>query len=94
MKKLLCINAKTIRFTDPETQKVWNLIPAGLEEGKIYITRGATFKSEHGTICYYIDELGPRLASRFTDLLDDDNVEEEVQAEKAIESIKKELNLN
>src|SRR6187401_1156999 len=93
MKKLLCVNAKIIEYIDPETKEKLNLIPAGLEEGKIYITRGAPFMAEHGCYCYYIEGIGQRLASRFTDLLDDD-VEEEVQAEKAIVDIKNELNLN
>jgi len=92
MKKLLCINTKIIKFIDPKTEKKWTLIPAGLEEGKIYITRGAPFLTEHGAICYYIEGLGERLASRFTDLLDD-STEEEVEAEMALVSIKNELNL-
>jgi hypothetical protein len=92
MKKLLCINAKVIKHFDPETEKTWILHPVGLEEGDVYITRGAQYLTEHGTYCYYIEGLGSRLASRFTDLLDDDT-EEEVQAEKALVSIKNELNL-
>ena len=92
MKKLLCVNAKIINYVDPDGKK-WNLIPEGLEEGKVYITRGAPFMGEHNCYCYYIEGIGKRLVSRFTDLLDDD-VEEELQAEKAIVDIKNELNLN
>jgi len=93
MKKLLCVNAKIIEYIDPETKERLKLHPVGLEEGKVYITRGAPFMAEHSCYCYYIEGIGQRLASRFTDLLDDD-VEEELQAEKAIVDIKNELNLN
>ncbi len=42
----------------------------GLSEGGIYTTSGNKFKDEDGVLCFYIDGLGPKKASRFTSLLE------------------------
>ncbi len=63
----------------------------GLEEGKVYITRGKPFKCEDtGRPVYYIEGLGQKLCCRFTELLE----EEEDSAEKMISKLKEEFELN
>lgn len=81
--KLLCINARKI-----ETEK-FVYKGSGLEEGKIYETKGKPFLGEDSNFKYYIEGLGTRLASRFTELLDEKS-EEDI----AIEKLKQEFQLN
>jgi hypothetical protein len=42
----------------------------GLGEGNIYTTSGNKFTDEDGVVCFYIDGVGPKKASRFTRLLE------------------------
>ena len=85
--KLLCINNKDIIVELPNETICCNA--SDLTEGQEYITRGKPFKDEDNQLCYYIDGIGNRLCIRFTELLEESNT-----AEKAIEQIKRELQLN
>jgi hypothetical protein len=80
--KLLCVNSQMIEIK--EGNHITRYHGAGLKEGEIYITRGKSFKSESGLYNYYIDGLGPRLACRFTELLEDEDTIEEVSLEKLL----------
>lgn len=82
--KLLCINAKEI------TTATHTLSGEGLKEGEIYTTLGKTFLGKSGLPCYYIEGLGARLVSRFTELLEDTDS----QSEMAVKELKKEFNLS
>lgn len=85
MKKLLCINAKLIVFSNIRCHG------GGLKEGEIYETKGKPFIDEYGHENYYIKGLGVKLCCRFTELLED---REEQSAEKALEKLKEEFQLN
>jgi hypothetical protein len=93
MRKLLCVNARILKFTNPDG-KIQYCRPAGLTEGYVYTTRGEKYTGKMGRDCYYIDDVGERLALRFTNYLDDDMTEEDREADKALTSLKNELNLN
>lgn len=80
--KLLCINSKDIKT------KNYLYIGTGLEEGKIYSTKGKPFIDGENELYYYIDGLGARLCRRFTELLDDSI------SEMAITKLKEEFQLN
>jgi hypothetical protein len=80
--KLLCVNPKIIEIK--EGNHITRYHGTGLKEGEIYITRGKPFKSETGMDNYYIDGLGPRLACRFTELLEEEDTVEEVSLEELL----------
>lgn len=82
--KLLCVNAKIIK------SKKFHHTGDNLVEGEIYITNCKQFTDEDGFLCYYIEGLGAKLACRFAELLEEDKSE----AEKAIEKLKKEMELS
>jgi hypothetical protein len=70
--KLLCIKAGTIK--KPDGTKCHG---DGLEEGKIYTTKGKPYiDPESGNKCYYIEGLGSKLVERFTELLDNEDINE------------------
>lgn len=81
--KLLCINSKPIE------SKTYINMGYGLEEGKIYETKGKPFREEGSDLCYYIEGLGSKLVCRFTELL-----EEKSKEDASIEKLKREFELN
>lgn len=83
--KLLCINDKKIRI-ETDTH-IFEASGECLKEGNEYDTRGKTFKDEDGLDCYYIEGVGAKLACRFTELLE----EQEIVATKAINKLKEEV---
>ena len=79
--KLLCINNRKI------SKPPFVCSGQGLEEGKIYTTKGKPFE-EDGMMNYYIEGLGVKLCCRFTEVLEED------KAEIMISKLKEEFQLN